>query len=126
MTRGFPKPEKRMQVPYAAPILGRTHYVHPMLYHGTDVCFQPGDIILPGSKIGRRNHKLSEDVVYLSSFEGIALVFAQDFKKKQGRSAKVFEVEPLGTVMKSEPHIADSEHSSEWSASSARVIRRVH
>lgn len=93
----------------------------PTLYHGTDVDFKPGALVLPGILIGRQNHPLSKkDKVYLSTNPNIARIFANDFKRP-GKVAKVYEVEPVDPA-KVEPRIEDSH---EWVARMAKIVRRV-
>jgi hypothetical protein len=91
------------------------------LFHGTDVNFQPGALVLPGNLIGRRNHQLSKDGrVYLTTDPNIAMIFAKDFMRK-GQKPRVYEVKPI-EPKQSEPHIPDSH---EWVARRAEIVRRI-
>jgi len=105
----------------AAPKANHVNLVKMELFHGTDAHLRPGDVILPGNVIGRKNHQLSKDgIIYLSQEEGMALIFANDFKRP-GKTPKVYLVEPV-EARKVESHIHDSH---EWVALQAEVIRRV-
>ena len=93
-------------------------------YHGTDAALEEGDTILPGGRIGKSNHELSNpDRVYITTDAGIAEVFARDFAK-DGNPPRIYEVEPTKPT-KSEWWCPDDEHSNEWTCDSALVLREI-
>ena len=89
-------------------------------FHGTGTNFNPGDVIRPGSEVGRKNHPMSEPgKVYLHPDPGCARIWAEEFHGPDGR---VYEVRPHQQPV---PDMDHDQWGSQHTTTAATVVRHI-
>jgi hypothetical protein len=95
-----------------------------MYFHGTPNEFQPGEVVLPGSEVGKDNQfsqRDRRDLVYIFSAAS----------EEEGRDSRgwaftekgyIYLVAPIGPV---EPDPEDRGHDKRWQCAMARVLKQV-